>query len=213
VPEFCPDGYIPILQAIARAAERWFAEQTHKFEKAMQSQAEREPEGHIEQAVRAFSGPQYPEEFRQIAIETVLRMRDLLHRGELTAYYFDNYGLHRVPRDFWATAEADDVFEAGVFWPFGRRGRVLEPGPNYRLFLQQLELDRLLRAEPAEKRSLPRSKIPELVAALRELGGNRQAQYEALCELPRFREFKVTRADFREAARHLPRKGGRKSRQ
>jgi hypothetical protein len=105
--------------------------------------------------------------------------------------------------------------ETGVYWPFGRPSRVYEQRPNYPLFLLQSELDTLLSAEPAKKRSLPRSKIPELVAALRELGGlpNRQAQYEALCELTQFQEFKITRADFREAARHLPRKGRRKSRQ
>jgi len=105
--------------------------------------------------------------------------------------------------------------ETGVYWPFSRPSRLYEQRPNYPLFLLQSELDTVLSPEPAKKRSLPRSKIRELVAALRELRGlpNRQAQYEALGELPQFQEFKITRADFREAARHLPRKGGRKSRQ
>jgi hypothetical protein len=119
-----------------------------------------------------------------------------------------------VPREFWATTQADGVLESGTYWPFGQPSRVLEWQPNYRLlFLRETELQKLLTERPAEKRRLPRSKIPELVAALRELGGNREAQYGALCELPQFQEFKITRADFREVARHLPRKGGRKSRQ
>jgi hypothetical protein len=213
VPEFCPEGYVSTQQAIARAAERWFAEQFHKLEKAMELQAERKPEGHIEQAVRAFSGPEYPEEFRQIAFETVLRMRNLLHRGELSAYYFDNYGRHSVPRDFWATAEADAVLESGVYWPFGAPSRVYESRSNYKLFTRQLELDRLLSETPAEKRPLPRSMMPALAEALRRLEDlpNRKAQLQAVRELAEFRGFKITVADFREAAKNLPRKPGRKS--
>jgi hypothetical protein len=181
----------------------------------MQSQPKREPKGHIEHAVQAYSGPKFLEEFRQIASQTVLRMRDLLHRGELTAYYFDQDGRHPISREFWATSDADGALETGVYWRLGRPSRVYEQRPNYPLFLLQLELNTLLSTEPANKRSLPRSKIPELVAALRELWDqpNRQAQYEALCELPQFREFTVTRADFRTAAKHLPRRGGRKPRQ
>ena len=179
-----------------------------------------ELESRIEKAVRIFSQPPIPDDWRQafeeIKNETVNRLQNLLHEGKLHGYYFDNDGHHTTSREFWATADADGVLETGVYWPFGRPSRVYEQRPNYPLFLLQSELDTLLSAEPAKKRSLPRSKIPELVAALRELGGglpNRQAQYEALCELPQFQEFKITRADFREAARHLPRKGGRKSRQ
>jgi hypothetical protein len=212
MPEFCLDGYVSTGNAILSAAQRWFAEQFHNLERTRQAPVERKPEGHIEQAIRAFSNTEYPEEFEHIANQTVLRIRNLLHRGELTAYYFDNFGRQSVSRDFWATAEADNGF--GVYWPFGRPSRVLEQRPNFPLFFLQSELDRVLSAQPGKKRSLPRSKTPELVIALRELAGlpNRQAQYEALCELSQFREFQITRADFREAARHLPRRGGRKSR-
>jgi hypothetical protein len=82
------------------------------------------------------------------------------------------------------------------------------------LFLRQTELDKLLSEESSKKRSLPKSKMSELVAALRRLDHhpNRRAQYEALCELPEFREYKITDAIFREAARHVPREAGRKSR-
>ena len=78
----------------------------------------------------------------------------------------------------------------------------------------QSELDKLLSEESSKKRPLPRSKMSELVAALRELVDlpNRKAQYQALRELPEFREYKITDAIFREAARHVPREAGRKSR-
>jgi hypothetical protein len=213
VPEFCPDGYVSTQHAIASAAERWFAEQVHKLEKAMESQAERRPEGHIDQAVRAFSGTEFPEEFRQIASQTVLRMRNLLHRGELTAYYFDNYGPHGVSREFWATAEADGVLELGVYWPFGKPSRVYESRPNYKLLIRQLDLGKLLSEAPAEKRPLPRSKMPALAEALRRLEDlpNRKAQLQVVRELPEFSAFKITMANFREAAKDLPRKPGRKS--
>ena len=219
VIDFSPDGYLATAKAMAVAARRWFPERFAALEKTATSQQGAELENPIEKAVRIFSQPPIPDDWRQafeeIKNETVNRLRNLLHEGKLHGYYFDNDGHHTTSREFWATADADGVLETGLYWPFGRPSRVYEQRPNYPLFLLQSELDTLLSAEPAKKRSLPRSKIPELVAALRELGGlpNRQAQYAALCELPQFREFKITRADFREAARHLPRKGGRKSRQ
>jgi hypothetical protein len=167
-----------------------------------------------EQAVQAFSLPHVQEQWREIENDTVHRLRNLLHQGELNADYFDIYGGHTVPRQFWATPQADGVLESGFYWPFGRTSRVYDWQPNCcPLLLRETELQKLLTDQPAERRRLPRSKIREIVAALRELGGNRQAQYQALCELPQFREFKITRADFREAARQLPREGGRKSRQ
>jgi len=219
VIDFGPDGYLATVKAIAAAARRWFADRFATLENAAVSQQGRELESPIEKAVRIFSQPPIPDDlrkaFEEIKNETVHRLRNLLHQGKLHGYYFDNDRRHTISREFWATAEADGVLELGVYWPFGRPSRVYEQWPNYALFLVQSEFDTLLSAEPTEKRSLPRSKISDLVAALRELGGlpNRQAQYQALSELPQFREFKITRADFRAAARHLPRTGGRKSRQ
>jgi hypothetical protein len=219
VIDFCPDGCLPTVKAIAAAARRWFAERFTTLEKTATSQQGAELESPIEKAVRVFSQPPIPDDWRQafeeIKNETVNRLRNLLHEGKLHGYYFDNGGPHKMSREFWATAEADGVLESGVVWPFGRPSRVYEQRPNYLLFLLQLELDTLLSAEPAKKRPLPRSQMSNLAAALRELGElpNRQAQYQALCELPQFREFEITRADFRTAARHVPRKRGRKSRQ
>jgi hypothetical protein len=55
--------------------------------------------------------------------------------------------------------------------------------------------------------------MPELVAALRNLDDlpNRAAQFQALCDMPEFREFKITDTLFREAARQVPRNPGCKS--
>jgi len=36
--DFCPDGYLPILEAIAAAARRWFADRVTALEKAATSQ-------------------------------------------------------------------------------------------------------------------------------------------------------------------------------
>jgi hypothetical protein len=215
VPEFCPEGYVSTQQAIARAAERWFAEQAQRLEEAMESPSERMPDGHIDQAVRAFSSPEFPEEFQEIATQTVLQMRNFLHRGELTAYYFDSQGRHSVPRDFWATAEADGVLESGVYWPFGKPSRVVESRLNYGLIIRQLELDRLLSEETTRKRPFPQSKMRDHIAALRGLDDlpNRAAQLQALRELPQFREYEITHAVFREAARNWPRKPGQRSRE
>jgi hypothetical protein len=211
---FCPDGYVPTVEAIGRAAQHWFAEQFAVLETAAASQQGTEPDGHIEQAVRAFSQPQVPEVWRHIAKDTVHRLRNFLHQGKLSAYYFENDGRHVVPRDFWATTHANGVLESGIYWPFGEPSRFYEQRPNSALFVLQSDLHGLLSVEPAKKRPLPRSRIPDLVAALSQMVDlpNRRAQYEALCTLPEFREFKITHADFREATKQSRRDPGRKPR-
>jgi hypothetical protein len=105
--------------------------------------------------------------------------------------------------------------ESGTYWPFGEPTRWYESRPNYLLFLLQSELDALLSERPAKKRQLPNAKMPNLVAALRRLDDlpNRPAQFEALCNMPEFREFTITEALFRKAAKEAgPRRAGRKSR-
>ncbi len=149
-----------------------------------------------------------------LAGHTAQRLRNFLHQGKLHAHYFKNDGRHGISREFWATAEADGVVESGTYWPFGRPSRLYEQRPNYPLFLLQSEFDQLLTGEPAKRRPFPRSRLPDLIAALRKLEDlpDRRAQYQALCELAEFREFKITHAYFREAARYVPRNPGRKSR-
>jgi hypothetical protein len=214
--DFCPDGYVSTPDAIAIAAERWFPKQFSTLEITSGSQPAVKPESPIDVAVRAFSQPQVPEvwlhAFSEIASQTVHGLRNFLHQGELDAYYFANDGRHTIPREFWVTAEANGVLERGIFWPFGAPSRIHEQRPNYPLFLQQLDLQKLLSEEAAKKRSLPESKKPELLAALRRLNDlpNRAAQLKALRE--EFQEYKITHAVFRELAKALPRSSGHQSR-
>ena len=98
--EFSPDGYERTPRGVARAARHWFAREFDKHEAAIAPQPGAKPQDPIEQAVRAFSSPQIPNEWWQIANQTVHRLRNLLLRGELHADYFDNYGPHTVPRQF-----------------------------------------------------------------------------------------------------------------
>ena len=216
--DFCPDGYLATAKAMAVAARRWFPERFAALEKTATSLQGAELESPIEKAARVFSQPPIPDDWRQafeeIKNETVNRLRNLLHEGKLHGYYFDNDGRRTTSREFWATADADGVLDTGVYWPLGRPSRLFEQRPNYPLFLLQSEFDKLLTGEPAKRRPFPRSRLPDLVAALRKLEDlpDRRAQYQALCELAEFREFKITHANFREAARHLPRDPGRKSR-
>ncbi len=216
---FCPDGYVPTQEAIVRAAEYWFPERFAALERAAAPQSETKPDNSLEALARALSQPSgIPDallhEFRDIVNQTVHQLRSFLHRGKLKAHYFGHDGCHSVSRDFWATAQADGVMESGIYWPFGKPTRLYEWRPNYSLFLLQPELDALLSEQPAKKRPLPKAKMPDLVAALRELDGlpNRSAQLQALCNMPEFREFKITNALFRDAGRHVPRDAGRRSR-
>jgi hypothetical protein len=85
--------------------------------------------------------------------------------------------------------------------------------PIVRIMLLTEFSPRVAKIHLIAQRPLPGAKMPELVAALRELDGlpNRAAQLQALCNMPEFREFKITNALFREAARHVPREAGRRS--
>ena len=167
--------------------------------------------------MRAFSQPQIPrvwqDAFENIARQTVQRLRNLLHQGKLKAYYFYD-GRHAVPCEFWATAPAAGVLKSGYYSPSGPQTRILEWRTNYPLCLLESALDKLLNEASSKKRPFPRSKMPELVAALRKLADlpNRKAQFQKLRELPEFRESTITDAIFREAARQVPSKAGRKSR-
>jgi hypothetical protein len=153
-------------------------------------------------------------EFQDIVKQTVHRLRNVLHQEKLKAYYFGDSGCHSVSPEFWATAHADGVMESGTYCPLGRPTHWYERRPNYPLLLLQSELEALLSEQPAKKRPLPMAKMAELVTALRKLDDlpNRAAQFQALCDMPEFREFKITDALFREAARQAPRDPGRKSR-
>jgi hypothetical protein len=220
VSDFFPEGYVPAPEAMLRAAEYWFPEQ---WTALWEAQLATKPDNNVDAAVRAFLQSQitaawqddiWRYKFEDIWSQTAHRLRNLLHQATIKAYYFDNSGRQVVERNFWPTHAADGVLETGIYWPFGKPTRLYESRPNYSVFLLESELDALLSELPAKKRPLPRAKMPEVVAALRKLDHlpNRTAQLQALCDMPEFREFKITDALFREAARQAPRDPGRKSR-
>jgi hypothetical protein len=201
-------------------AKFWFPLQIAAPERGTESQSETKLDNCIDAAVSALLPPQVLDALHIALNETAHRLRNLLHQGELKAYYFGSDGRHSVSRDFWATTDADEVMESGIYWPFGKSPQ-LAPNylcgllRNYPLFLPQTELDVLLSEQPGKKRPLPREKVPELAAALRKLDHlpNRLAQLQALREMPEFREFIITHAVFREVTKWVgPRPAGRKSR-
>ena len=205
---FCPDGYIPIPDAVLATAKFWFPLQITAPERITESQSETKPDNSIDAAVSALLPPQVLDKLHKALNETAHRLRNFLHQGELKAYYFENDGHHSVSRDFWATTDADEVMELGI-WPFGEPSRGHGQRP---LFLKELELDALLSEQPAKKRPFPEAKMPDLVAALRRLDHlpNRKKQREAVRKLPEFKEYRLTDDVFREAERQVPRRRGRK---
>jgi hypothetical protein len=146
-----------LQQAVYIAAKFWFPEKVASHETAVAD----DPSLHV------LSYPQLPEDFRQdfeeIAGSTVRRLRNFLHQGELTAYYFTSNGCHPVPREFWATTEANGVIESGTYWPVGRPAQWYDRRPDHPIFVKQSELDTLLVEEA--HRPFPLAKKPDLAAA------------------------------------------------
>jgi hypothetical protein len=228
---FCPDGYLPAQEAIARAAECWFPERVAAIGEgfaalerlvAPQSETKQPSDNSLDALARAFSQSQIPaawqddmwrHEFKDLWSQTAHRLRNFLHQGTLKAYYFKDDGCHNLSREFWATGKADGVIESGTYWPLRAPTHLYEQRPNHSLFVKQSELDTLLSVQPAKKRPLPESKLPELVAAMRTHNDkpNRKEQREAVRKLPEFEGYHLTDAVFREAERQVPRDAGRKS--
>ena len=218
---FCPDGYVPIPNAVLMVARFWFPLQIAA--PVTESQSEPKPDNSIDAAVSALLPRQVLDALHNALSETAHRLRNFLHQGELKAYYFGSDGRHSVSRKFWATTYANEVMESGIYRPFGESPKLapnyLQPVmtplcgllPSYQLFLLQSELDVLLSEQPAKKRSLPLSKMPELVAAMRNFDDlNRAEQRAAVRKLPEFERYHITDKLFREAGKQVPRNPGRK---
>ena len=214
--DFVPDGYLPTRDAVARAAQCWFADKFAALESVPVPVTQTEPRNGLEAAVQALSQAPVPQTWRPIFEEvrllTVSRLRNFLQQGTLKAYYFSHDGRHSVSRDFWAAAQADGALESSAYWPFGQPIRRYDERPHYQLVLRQLDLDGLLNEAPNKKRPFPKAKIADLVAALRSLNHlpNRVAQREALQALPEFAQYHLTDELLREAEKHVPRNPGRK---
>jgi hypothetical protein len=217
---FCPDGYVPAQEALRRALQYWFPDKWAQIETlvAGNSAIKDETEGWVAGSARASRIPDaLIHECADSFIQTLHRLRNHLHQGLLKAYYFGGLvspsgGRQTLPPDFWATSVADGVLESGSYLPLGRPSKWYDPPlPRFPLFFLEADLVALLSEQQNPKKPFPEAKLPELVAALRNLGDlpTRAAQRKALCELPEFRSYRITDDIFREAAKQAPRPPGR----
>jgi hypothetical protein len=163
VNTFCPDGYVPIQEAVFRAAGYWFPDRLAALERAAAPQSETERTKTEDALARALSESQIPapwqdptwrHAFADVWIQAADRLRHFLHQDTVKAYYFTDDGCHHLSKEFWATTQADGVLESGIYWPFGAPAHWYEQQrPNYPLFVKQLDLDRILSDQPAKSRS------------------------------------------------------------
>ena len=147
---FCPDGYVWVQEAIEQgssilvcAADQRALENAVADELAINSR----PNGDlnaltpVEQLARALRPPpSISEGLRQQVVDlltqTEHRLRNSLHQGVLTAYYFgglSDQGRHAIAPEFWSTPEADGVLISGIYWPFGKPRSWHEERPSYPL--------------------------------------------------------------------------------
>jgi hypothetical protein len=168
---FCPDGYVTVQEAVETSARFWFSEQIAAIENADAIElAASEDKFHsmssLEQVAHVLSGqPSISEGFRQritgVLTETEHRLRNFLHQGVLTAYYFGgsfHQGRNSAAREFWATTEADGVIFSGRYFPFGKPRAWHEQRPSHPLFFLRSELAALLNDDgkaPLRKPDVP----------------------------------------------------------
>jgi hypothetical protein len=184
---FCPDGYVQAQDAIVWAALYWYPEQMAALETAMAGELainERPNDDvnaltPVEKLARALRGPpSFSEGLRQQILDLVgqteHRLRNVLHQGALTAFYFGglfDQGRHAIARDFWATTEAEGVLISGSYWPFGQPRTRHGERPSYPLCFLESELAALLSHEP--KPPLPNPDVTDV-----HCGGRREDQDE-----------------------------------
>jgi hypothetical protein len=168
---FCPDGYVTVQEAVETSARFWFPEQIAAIENAAAIElAASEDKFHsmssLEQVAHVLSGqPSISEGLRQritgVQTETEHRLRNFLHQGVLTAYYFGglfHQGRNCVACEFWATTEADGVLFSGSYFPFGKPRTRHEQRPSHPLFFFRSELAALLNDDA--KSPLQKSDVP-----------------------------------------------------
>jgi hypothetical protein len=167
---FCPEGCVPVQEAIGRAAQSWFPEQMAALETATASELaiDNKPSDDVnaltpvERLADAFRGqPSISQGLRQQVLDlltkTEHRLRNFLHQGALTTYYFGglfDQGRHAVAPEFWATTEADGVLMSGSYWPFGKSRAYHERRLSYQLFFLESQLTTLLSEGPKSPRHL-----------------------------------------------------------
>jgi hypothetical protein len=157
---FRPDSYVPVQEALFRAALQWFPEQMAALEIAAIGELgkdepnDRNPLTPIEKFAHILGQPSISHELRQqyedILTQTEHRFRNLLYQGVLIGYYFgvrSDRRRHAVAREFWATTEADGVLMSGEYWPSGKGGPWYEREPSCPLFFLETELTAFLGDE------------------------------------------------------------------
>jgi hypothetical protein len=163
---FCPDGYVQVRAAIERAAQCWFPEQVAAIETALAGElvCDGKPNDGVnaltpnEQLGRALGGqPSISEGLRQqfenVFTQTEHRLRNFLHRDELSVFYFGTLfdrGRQTVTPGFWTGTEADGVLLSGTYWPLGQPRTRYEQKPAYPLFFLESELTALLSLSAAD---------------------------------------------------------------
>jgi hypothetical protein len=93
---FCPDGYVPVQEAIARAALCWFPEQMGALETASGAEiaTNNKPDNNVdaltpvEKLARALRGPPsisagLRQQLEDLLTQTEHRLRNFLHEGAL----------------------------------------------------------------------------------------------------------------------------------
>jgi hypothetical protein len=166
---FCPDGYVTMQEAFETCARFWFSDQLAAFENAaaIELAASRDKFNSmtsLEQVASVVSGQSSISKGLRQRVEGVLteiehRLRNFLHQGVLTAYYFGGLfheGRNCVAPEFWATTEADGVLFSGVYFPLGKPRARHEQRTSHPLFFFRSELAALCDA----KSPLPKSDVP-----------------------------------------------------
>ena len=157
---FRPLGYVPVQEAIVRAALFWLPEDMAALEAAAadelainnKSNADIDAVTPVEKlAIALRAQPLISERLRMrtvdFLIQTEHRLRSILHKGVLTAYYFGSLfdqSRQAVSSEFWATMEADGVLMSGTYSPFGKPRSWSDTPRSYPLFFLESELAALL---------------------------------------------------------------------
>jgi hypothetical protein len=184
---FCPDGYLLAQEAVLNAALCWFPEEISALMTAAEAELAINKKANddvgvvmpVEELARVLAlAPSISDglrrQFVHLFTQTEHRLRNLLHQGALTAFYFGglfDQRRHAVEREFWATAEAEGVLISGIYWPFGKPRDSFDQRPSCPLFVLESELAALLSDEPKPP---PNPDVTDVLG-----GGRREAPDES----------------------------------
>jgi hypothetical protein len=163
--DFVPEGYLPFTSAVDQACWHWFRDQINAAQERIKKQIEDKQAEASEKASptdpvsRAIISNHLQETIKQMVFEacqeqikeTYRRLRNALHKGEITAVYFSSMFSSDEPtpiaRGEWATSATDDVIKNGIYFPFGRQRAYYERPPSEQVLVREEELRRFLSGE------------------------------------------------------------------